>query len=78
MKSLVEFMLNEESSISDWDGYTVLENKAGVFIIESPKEIRLTFIKDSTGVTLGISDGNTINTFKVPLAVYKLIHKRIK
>ena len=78
MKSLTEFMLTADSKVIDWDGYAIIENKPGSLVIESPKGSQFIFTKESNSVNLAITDGNSVNMFKVPLEVYKLMHRKIK
>lgn len=77
MKSLTEFMLSEETV--NWDGYEVVENKKNSLVLASPNGDRqFIFTKDNTGVNIAIVNNGTTNIFKVPLDVYKLIHRKIK
>lgn len=77
MKSLIEFMLTEETI--NWDGYEVVENKKNSLVLASPNgDKQFIFTKDNTGVNIAIVNNGTTNIFKVPLDVYKLIHRKIK
>lgn len=77
MKSLTEFMLSEETV--NWDGYEVVENKKNSLVLASPNgDKQFIFTKDNTGVNIAIVNNGTTNIFKVPLDVYKLIHRKIK
>lgn len=77
MKSLTEFMMSEETV--NWDGYEVVENKKNSLVLASPNgDKQFIFTKDNTGVNIAIVNNGTTNIFKVPLDVYKLIHRKIK
>ncbi len=76
MKSLTEFMLAEDNV--SLDGFEFLQNKSGSLVVQSPKGNQLIFTKESNYVTIGVADGSAINMIKIPLEVYKLIHRKMK
>lgn len=79
MKSLTEFMLSADSEENvDWDGFEVIENTKNSLVLSSPNGRQFIFTKESSNINIAITNNGITNIFKVPLEVYKLIHRKIK